>query len=222
MGAEQSSGRHAAPRRRTYRSGGKRAREESETQHLESVLDILETNDFSTIAHTRFPKVKGTLSWAKLGEYACDAIKRELAAVRDESDLQEAMEHAKALQSRLRVRDNVKGARTTNQLRDAINNLAALTQALFEMIRIRSGALKPDHDNGARATVIKQKWVRLSLGDSPWAKRLMEETVAFVLASNASGGVKSLFNKAVASWLPSPAPSAMDGEKVIWDSEDDL
>ena len=97
-------------------------------------------------------------------------------------------------------------------------NLAALTKALGEMAAIRSGTLAPNHDNGARATVIRQKWVRLGLGDSPFAKRLMEETVATVLAStSASGGVKALFNRAMATWLPSPAPT--EGTKVEWDSD---
>jgi hypothetical protein len=210
MGADQS-----APRR--YRSG-KRVREERDTDHLERALELLEENDFSNLAHARFPKVKGALSWAKLGEYACDAIKRELVQARDGEDIHEAIEHARILESRLRARDGIKGARTTRDLREAIMNLAALTKALGEMAAIRSGTLAPNHDNGARATVIRQKWVRLGLGDSPFAKRLMEETVATVLAStSASGGVKALFNRAMATWLPSPAPT--EGTKVEWDSD---
>ena len=209
MGADQS-----APRR--YRSG-KRVREERDTDHLERALELLEENDFSSLAHARFPKVKGALSWAKLGEYACDAIKRELVQARDGEDVHEAIEHARILESRLRARDSIKGARTTRELREAIMNLAALTKALGEMAAIRSGTLAPNHDNGARATVIRQKWVRLGLGDSPYVKKLMEETVATVLASNTNGGVKSLFNRAMATWLPSPAPT--EGTKVEWDSD---
>jgi hypothetical protein len=45
----------------------------------------------------------------------------------------------------------------------------------------------------------------------------MEETVATVLASNTNGGVKSLFNRAMATWLPSPSPT--EGTKVEWDSD---
>jgi hypothetical protein len=209
MGADQS-----APRR--YRSA-KRPREERDTDPLERALELLEENDFSSLAHARFPKVKGALSWAKLGEYACDAIKRELVQARDGEDVDEAIEHARILESRLRARDGIKGARTTRELRDAIMNLAALTKALGEMAAIRSGTLAPNHDNGARSTVIRQKWVRLGLGDSPFAKRLMEETVATVLASNTNGGVKSLFNRAMATWLPSPSPT--EGTKVEWDSD---
>ena len=96
-------------------------------------------------------------------------------------------------------------------------NLATLTQALGQMAAVRSGTLAPNHDNGARATVIRQKWVRLGLGDSPFVKKLMEETVATVLASSASGGVKALFNRAMATWLPPPAPT--DGTTVEWDSD---
>ena len=209
MGADQS-----APRR--YRSE-KRPREERDTDHLERALELLEENGYNSLAHTRFPPIKAPVSWASLGTYACDAIKRELVQARDGEDVDEAIEHARILESRLRARDGIKGARTTRELRDAIMNLAALTKALGEMAAIRSGTLAPNHDNGARSTVIRQKWVRLGLGDSPFAKRLMEETVATVLASNTNGGVKSLFNRAMATWLPSPAPT--DGTKVEWDSD---
>ena len=221
MGAEQSSGRGAPRRRgtkgRVYRSG-KRAREDDET-HLERALELLEENGYNSLAHTRFPQIKGPVSWAFLGAYACGAIKRELAQARDGEDFHEVLEHARILESRLRARDSIKGARTTRELRETIINLAVLTKGLGEMVAIRKGKLAPNHDNGARATVIKQKWVRLGLGDSPFVKKLMEETVATVLAGNASGGIKALFNRAMATWLPSPAPT--EGTKVEWDSDFD-
>eukprot|EP00966_Prymnesium_polylepis_P252902 5846131-Prymnesium_polylepis.2 len=75
MGAEQSSTKHT--RRREYRSS-KRGREEGE-KALERALDILETNDFTHIAHTPFPQIKGPVSWAKVAEFACNKIKIDLA-----------------------------------------------------------------------------------------------------------------------------------------------
>ena len=210
MGAEQSSGA------RRYR-GTKRPRDERETDHLERALELLEENSHSSLAHTRPPPIKGPVSWASVGAYACDVIKRELARARNADDLHEAIEHARILESRLRKRDGVKGARTTLALRDTITNLAALTKALGEMVAIQSGVLEPNYDNAGRATVIRRKVVKLGLGDTPWIKRVMEETVAAVLASNASGGVKALFNRAMASFLPTPPPT--EGTQVEWDSD---
>ena len=209
MGAEQSSGA------RRYR-GSKRARDERDA--LERALDLLEENGYSSLAHTRFPEIKGPVSWASLAAYACDAIKRELALARNVDDLQEAIEHARILESRLQRRDGVKGARTTLPLRDTITTLTTLTNSLGEMAAIRSGTLQPNHDNASRATVIRQRVLKLKLGDTPWIKRLMEETVASVLASGASAGVKALFTRAMSRWLPSPAPSS-EGTKVEWDSD---
>ena len=37
--------------------------------------------------------------------------------------------------------------------------------------------------------------------------------------ADASGGIKALFNRAMATWLPSPAPT--EGTKVEWDSDFD-
>jgi hypothetical protein len=211
MGAEQSSGA------RRYRST-KRAREERDSDHLERALELLEENEYNSLAHTRFPPLKGPVSWAALGTYACDSIKRELASTRDADDLHDATEHARILESRLRKRDSIKGARTTLVLRDTITNLAALTKALGEMVAIRSGTLQANYDNAGRASVLRQRCRNLGLGELPWIKRVMEETVATVLASDASGGVKALFNRAMFHWLPSPAPST-EGTKVEWDSD---
>ena len=79
MGAEQSSDKHT--RRREYRSG-KRSREEDGEEALESALDILENNDFTHIAHTPFPQIRGPVSWAKVAEFACNKIKIDLAGLR--------------------------------------------------------------------------------------------------------------------------------------------
>ena len=85
------------------------------------------------------------------------------------------------------------------------------------MVAIQSGVLEPNYDNAGRATVIRRKVVKLGLGDTPWIKRVMEETVAAVLVSNASGGVKAFFNRAMVSFLPTPPPT--EGTQVEWDSD---
>ena len=137
MGAEQSSPKHA--RRRTYRSS-KRARVEDADEALENALDLLRDNDFTNISHQSFPEIRGPVSWAKVGEFACYRMKRRLAVVRSEDELRDVAGHADALLSRLHTRDSVKGARTTRELRDTIVQIGALMSALTSA-RAHEGAL---------------------------------------------------------------------------------
>ena len=216
MGAEQSSTKHT--RRREYRSG-KRGREEGE-EPLERALDLLENNDFTHIAHTPFPQVRGPVSWARVAVFACNKLKIDLAGLRSEGDLRNAASHATVLLSRLEARDAVKGARTTRELRDTILQLASLTNTLTEVRRIFAGALAPNFENASRASTIRQLWVRLNIKDNPWVKEQMEHTVATVLASNATAGIKAAFTRLLLAWQP--PPKSTEGTKVQWDSDDDF
>ena len=207
MGADQSS----QARGRPYRSN-KRDREGD----IELALELLSDNDFNNLSHQRFPGVKGTPSWAKIGEYAVAEIKRELATARSEDELFDAVHHARSLAARLQARDHVKGARTTQELRLSIKTIASLATALGVMQKIRSGKMQPDHDIGAGATTLRQRWVRLGIADNPWIKTLMEQTVATVLAGNASPGIKAFFTRALTPWLPQDVEQK-SGTKVEWD-----
>jgi hypothetical protein len=205
-------------RRREYRSG-KRGREEDGDEALDRALDLLEGTDFTHIAHTPFPQIRGPVSWAKIGDFACDKIKQNLATIRSEDDLRDVASHAIILFSRLQSRDNVKGARITRELRDTVMQIVSLTKSLTEVQRIYVGSLPPSFENASRATMIRQLWARLHIKDSLWLTGLMENTVATVLASNASPGIKAAFNRLLMAWLP-PPPSA--GTKVQWDSDDEF
>ena len=216
MGAEQSSTKHTR-RRVEYRSG-KRGREEGE-EALERALDLLENNDFTHIAHTPFSLIKGPVSWAKVAEFACNKIKIDLAGLRSDGDLRDVASHATILLSRLEARDGVKGARTTRELRDTIMQIATLTRALTEVRHIHSGSLSPNFEPASRASTIRQLWVRLGIKDNVWVKELMEHTVATVLASTATPGVKASFTRLLLAWQPPPPSNA--GTKVQWDSDDD-
>ena len=218
MGAEQSSAMHTKTRRREYRSG-KRAREESGDAALEGALELLENNDFTNMAHTSFPQIKGPISWAKVGEFACKEVKRNLADLHSEDDLRDVASHATVLLSRLQARDNVKGARTTRDLRDTIMQIASVTKALTEVQRIFTGSLSPSSESASRATMIRQLWARLGIKDNLWVKGLMEHTVGTVLASNASPGIKAAFNRLLLAWHP---PPPTEGTKVQWDSDDEF
>ena len=214
MGAEQSSTKHT--RRREYRSG-KRGREEGEA--LERALDLLENNDFTLIAHAPFPQIRGPVSWAKVAEFTCKTLKIDLSGLRSEEDLREVASHATILLSRLEARDAVKGARTTRELRDAIMQLASITRALTEVRRIHSGSLSPNFETASRVSTIRQLWARLGIKDNAWVKELMEHTVATVLASTATPGVKAAFTRLLLAWQPPPPSNG--GTKVQWDSDND-
>jgi hypothetical protein len=216
MGAEQSSDKHT--RRREYRSG-KRGREGDGEEALERALDLLENNDFTHIAHTPFPQIRGPVSWAKVAEFACNRIKTHLAGLRSEGDLRDVASHATILLSRLESRDGVKGARTTRELRDTIVQIAALARSLTEVQRIYAGSLVPNFENAGRASTIRQLWARLGIKENTWVKELMEHTVATVLASTATPGVKAAFTRLLLAWQP--PPKSTEGTKVQWDSDDD-
>ena len=83
MGAEQS-----AQRTSTYR-GAKRPREDDRA--LERALQLMESADFYNLANARFPEIKGPVSWAKLGEFVCHALKRELATIESSAELTAAV-----------------------------------------------------------------------------------------------------------------------------------
>ena len=210
MGADQST-----PQKQ-YRSG-KRPREDDRS--LERALQLMESQDYNSIASARFPQIKGPVSWAKLGEYACQALKREIGSLDSDSDLDEAVHHARTLEARLKARDDVRGARTTRELRDEILSISSLAKLLGELQSVRMERVPPDHDSGARATVVRQRWSKVVGAPTPWVKQLMEQAVSNVLASNASPGIKSLYTKALATFLRPPASTSARGEQVLWDSD---
>ena len=172
------------------------------------------------MSHTSFPQIRGPISWAKVGEFACNKIKINLAALRSEDDLCDVANHATILVSRLQARDSVKGARTTRELRDMILQIASLTKALTEVKRIHSGSLSPNFENASRASNIRQLWARLGIKDNLFVEELMEHTVATILASNATPGMKAAFTRLLLVWQP-PPPST-EGTKVQWDSDDEF
>ena len=225
MGADQSADRrnertNCKRNANKYRSSAKRARDDD---GLDRALELLETNDFSNLAHARFPSVvKGPLSWAKLGEYACNQIKRELANLHSEEELLEIAHAANVLQSRHHKRDTIKGARTTKELRDCIMKIASLLASLEEISGVRSGETTPTFEIASRATTLRQLYARLQIRDSQFIKTMVEQAVARVLASSsASPGLKSAFNRLLLHWLPPPPKTSSGGTKISFDSDDD-
>ena len=122
MGGEQS-----APQRtpKTYR-GAKRPREDDRA--LERALQLMASVDFNSIANARFPEIRGPVSWAKLGDFACHALKREFVNIESSAELADAVHYARALEARLQSRDGVKGARTTRTASRGTKNRVFVSQ----------------------------------------------------------------------------------------------
>ena len=162
MGQEQSVS-HPKPRKarkgercgEVYRSDGKgkRVREESfeDEDALEEALDLMSDNDFQNLAHKRTRHIKGTLSWARLADGASRTVADQFLTLRTDDDLRRAVEHAQELYARLQERTGIPHARVTKDQREKINLLHGTATALSELVRVKSGNLKPDYDTAGRA-----------------------------------------------------------------------
>ena len=230
MGADQSA--PAASRRArkgdVYRSDskGKRVREEESFENeegLEEALDLMSDNDFQNLANKRARHIKGTLSWARLADGASRTIADQFLTLRTDDDLRRAVDHARELHARLQERTGIPHARVTKDQRERINLLHAIAIALSELIRVRSGSLKPDYDTAGRASTLRQRYRQLGGSEQPFVRQLMEQVVSKVLATSTSGAVKAVYNRALSHWLPSlPVPASSGGTQVQWDSDDDF
>ena len=212
----------------SYRSAGKkRARDGEETfdqDALDESLDLLAENDYTNLARERARYIKGSLTWARLASGASNTIRLQLLSVRSDQALDVAVENARELMHRMETREGVNGARITKEIRERINLLAKVAVTLRDLRRIVSGDKATD-DAAGRATMLKQRWNLLDGGENVWVRDLMTKAVAKVLASSAPGHVKSMFNRALQHWLPSPPASATaspsSGTQVTWDSDED-
>ena len=234
MGQEQSVS-HPKPRKarkgercgEVYRSDGKgkRVREESfeDEDALEEALDLMSDNDFQNLAHKRARHIKGTLSWARLADGASRTVADQFLTLRTDDDLRRAVEHAQELYARLQERTGIPHARVTKDQREKINLLYAIATALSELVRVKSGNLKPDYDTAGRASTLRQRYRQLGGGEQPFVRQLMEQVVSKVLATSTSGAVKAVYNRALSHWLPTPpVPASSEGTQVQWDSDDDF
>ena len=206
----------------------KRGREESfDNDTLEEALDLMSDNDFQNLANKRTHHIKGTISWARLADGASRTIADQFLTLRTDDDLRRAVEHARELHARLQERTGIPHARVTKDQRDKINLLHSITTTLAEITRVKGGSLKPDYDTAGRASMLRQRYRLLGGGDQqPFIQKLMEHAVSKVLTTSSSAAVKSVYNKGLSTWLPSPPPSVpsspSSGTKVEWDSDDDF
>eukprot|EP00966_Prymnesium_polylepis_P103532 2397279-Prymnesium_polylepis.1 len=168
-----------------------------------------------------------------------EGISAALLSIASRDDLENAVEHANELSTRLGARDAVRGARVTNDARHSIQIVESVARTLRELQAVRDGKIEPTYDTAGRMLALRQRWSRL-LPNAPmtsrtnrWIETLLQEAVAAALKSNATDGVKSQHTRALQQWLPTPTPpgslsstqsdySHSPGTKVEWDSDDDL
>lgn len=226
MGGRRVAQPKRAPKRTPrYRgSGGKRARSD---EALREALELLANNDAASMARARAPslaeRVRGKFTWASVGEWAASEVGARLL---ERAALEESVDEAKELMTRLQQRDGARNARVTTALRDKITLVHAVAVTLDELTRVADGTLRASYDTAGRASALLTRWVRLGGQKAGWARALMETATAEVLGDPAaSAGLKASYTRALAAWLPPPGgggSAAPAGERVEWTDADDL
>ena len=109
----------------------------------------------------------------------------------------------------------------TKDQREKINLLYGIATTLSELWKVKTGSLKPDYDTAGRASTLRQRYRHLGGSEQPFVRQLMEQAVSKVLATSSSGAVKTVYNRALSNWLPSPPPSmpSSPGARVEWDED---
>ena len=204
-----------------YRNSEKREREDTPSTALEEALSLLHVNDSTLLSKTRPRFIRGSVTWARLGDMAATEVAQNLLSVQSTAALDRAVDHAQELGNALGARDAVPGARVTTALRHQITLLVGLTKGLDEVSRIREGKLKPNFENAGRANMLRQRWLRIGGGENVWVSQSIEQATAKVLASSTTAGVKSLWTRALSSWLPQVHLPSTGATRVQWDSDDD-
>ena len=138
--------------------GGKRGRED---ETLYEVFQLLQDNDFSNLARKQPQFYKGAMSWAKLAEFAVDAVSLYLQNLASDKDVRVALDSARKLASLLEIRDSIRGARVTAELRHQIGLLNRSASTLDELISTKDGKRDPSIEMAGRAVSLRQYLSRL-------------------------------------------------------------
>ena len=152
------------------------------------------------------------LTWAKLAQFVGRVVGQELLRVDDVNKLRHAAAHASRLRKRLAQRDASHSGRVTTQTRGLVtlvSDVGSMLNQLASLDAESAGTLSLD--DAGRVVALYGKLVKLRDqfgGSLTYARRLLERAVRLVLASGAHGGVKSLYERALAHW---PVTAADDG-----------
>ena len=210
----------APPGAATYRSSSR-----FNSAQVDAALELLSTNDHQALRRTRvggFSKAQRT--WASLAQGVAAALGRALVVG---GELDATLEGCELLAHRLEARDAIPSARVTASLRGEIDLVSKAARAISLLRRLADGSAPSERD-AMLITTLRALWRRLRAacdGGSDWPVDLVQRASGKVLASPASGLVKSLFARAVAQWSP-PPPAEPDadehGERISFDSDDDF
>ena len=181
------------PRYRSAQQWGEEAQDEA--------LELLSPSyTYKELLRAKTTHVSGARTWARLADGAVKGIADALLGVGTPRELEAVTERAAGLALRLRQRDALKSARVTKETRTAITQLASAAAALTELVKVIEGSIRPGLDEGGRAIALRQKWHQLGGTSMGWVRDLVERAVGTVLASEAHGGVKGLYRRALERW----------------------
>ena len=209
MGGEQSV---------PYR-GAKRARDDEAMEEALELLRIQSHDELSRV-HVRHLSFKPT--WTKLAEYCVTELSSAILTLTSDSELHDVIHISKELQARLQERDaSDKSRRVTKETREGIHLTCGVANVLHLLQRIRDGSATPSFENAGLASTLRARWRRL--GRVPeYAERLVRDAVGRVLTSDATDGVKNFYSRVLLHWVPDESPREPRGERLTFDSDDDL
>jgi hypothetical protein len=210
-----------------YRSTEPKKRKRAEAFHGAALDEALEMmggeQTLDAVARKKAKHIKGAITWARLADGVANALTSDVLGLRTEDALREAVERASLLHARLEERDGSKQGRVTHATREAIGLVTGVARVLGELRAVRDGKVTADYETAGRAASLRQRWNRIGGESNGFVRRLMEECVAHVLASDSqSGAVRAVYTRALTQWQAPTPPLASDGEQLTWDSDDDL
>ena len=190
---------------------------------VDTALDLMTINGLSELERADFTVFGRKLSWAHLAQ----GCLRRLAAdtLQMSRDLRAVSERADLLHNRLNARRSQK-IRTPQNIQDGIDSLYAVTQTIRELLRLRDGVMVADVQKTlGRATGLRRRFLELSPLNPDIRPRtndleaLIKSAFEAVLRANVSEGTKALARRNMAQWTKCSEPR---GERITWDSDDDL
>jgi hypothetical protein len=210
MGGEQS----------VYRGASKRQRDNS-AEATEEALELMRIQSHDELQRRPVRYLPFKPTWAKLAEYIVKQLSSALITLDSDDELKDLAHVARELRERLEERDSASKARVTKETREAVLNTSGVAIVLQLLLRIREGNVQASYENAGLVSTLRQRWRRI--GDVPdYVVSLVRDAVGKVLTSNVSDGIKNFYSRILLHWVPQEAPQEMRGERVSFDSDDDM
>lgn len=214
---------------------------------LEECLDLLMENQHDTLLRSKPKYLRPPYTWAKIAETAVGIIAIDLL----HGGVDRAMatvDDARALEERLRARDDHPTARVTSALRHRIGLVSAAVTGIEAADAVLHGSITDD--TLTRLSGLHTRWYAArrefaSDADVSWVLDLVQRAVARVLSSTVGSAAKAMATRTLSTWLPelvekphatapglstATVPGAKRiklshgaGEQLVWsDADDDL